>query len=196
MYPEMAMPMEGRTNWKVFAGVMAGGVAGIGALTGMVMNGVVSAAVNLPIPFTVQASSINGTGFSLAPGQVPNQQQGAAQIVMNGTLQNMTITKQINTPLGTFNINISAGTGSTPVQATGMTVYASSLGGDTSFPQGLAMDASSGTLSGSQLQMSNATLQVPYLSTQSISLPGMSLSITPASSSSSNSSGSSTSNGT
>ncbi|WP_367306398.1 hypothetical protein [Alicyclobacillus acidocaldarius] len=64
MYPEMAMPMEGRTNWKVFAGVLAGGVAGIGALTGMVMNGVVSAAVNLPIPFTVQASSINGTGFA------------------------------------------------------------------------------------------------------------------------------------
>lgn len=180
MYPEMAMPMEGRTNWKVFAGVLAGGVAGIGALTGMVMNGVVSAAVNLPIPFTVQASSINGTGFNLAPGQVPNQQQGAAQIVMNGTLQNMKITKQINTPLGTLQVTISAGTGSTPVQATGMTVYASSLSGDTSFPQGLAMDASSGTLSGSQLQMNNANLQVPYLSTQSISLPGMSLSIGPA----------------
>ncbi|MBF8376780.1 hypothetical protein IW967_02675 [Alicyclobacillus mali] len=193
MYPEMALPMEGRTNWKVFAGVMAGGVAGIGALTGMLMNGVVSAAVNLPVPFTVQASSINGTGFNLAPGQVPNQQQGAAQIQMSGSLQNMTISKTVNTPLGTFQINISAGSGSTPVQATGMTVYASSLGGDTSFPSGLTMDASSGALSGSQLQMNNATLQVPYLSTQSITLPGMSLSIQPVSGSSSSSSSSSSS---
>ncbi|MCL6487891.1 MAG: DUF6230 family protein [Alicyclobacillus mali] len=193
MYPEMALPMEGRTNWKVFAGVMAGGVAGIGALTGMLMNGVVSAAVNLPVPFTVQASSINGTGFNLAPGQVPNQQQGAAQIQMNGSLQNMTISKTVSTALGTFQINISAGSGSTPVQATGMTVYASSLGGDTSFPSGLTMDASSGALSGSQLQMNNATLQVPYLSTQSITLPGMSLSIQPVSGSSSSSSSSSSS---
>ncbi|MDI9260391.1 DUF6230 family protein [Alicyclobacillus sendaiensis] len=188
MYPEMAMPMEGRTNWKVFAGVMAGGVAGIGALTGMLMNGVVSAAVNLPVPFTVQASSIQGSSFSLAPGQVPNQQQGAAQIQMNGTLQNMQITKTVNTPLGTFQISISAGSGSTPVQATGMTVYASSLGGDTSFPSGLTMDASNGSMGASQLQMNNATLQVPYLSTQSITLPGMSLSIQPVSSSSSSSS--------
>ncbi|SIS85180.1 DUF6230 family protein [Alicyclobacillus vulcanalis] len=194
MYPEMAMPVEGRTNWKVFAGVMAGGVAGIGALTGMLMNGVVSAAVNLPVPFTVQASSINGQSFSLAPGQVPNQQQGAAQIQMNGTLQNMQITKTVNTPLGTFQISISAGSGQTPVQATGMTVYASSLGGDTSFPNGLTMDASTGSMSASQLNMNNATLNVPYLSTQSITLPGMSLSIQPVSSSSGSSS--STSNGT
>ncbi|WP_062309819.1 DUF6230 family protein [Alicyclobacillus sendaiensis] len=188
MYPEMAMPMEGRTNWKVFAGVMAAGVTGIGALTGMLMNGVVSAAVNLPVPFTVQASSIQGSSFSLAPGQVPNQQEGAAQIQMDGTLQDMKITKTVDTPLGTFQISISAGSGSTPAQATGMTVYASSLGGDTSFPNGLAMDASTGQMQASQLQMSNATLQVPYLSTQSITLPGMSLSIQPVSSSSSSSS--------
>ncbi|MBX6353813.1 MAG: hypothetical protein IRZ10_10820 [Thermoflavifilum sp.] len=183
MYPALTAPMEGRTNWKVFAAVMGGGLAAVGTMTGLVMNGVVAMAADLPIPFTVQASSIDGQQFTLAPSAQTDPAQGA-KVVMNGTLTNMTITKQVTIPgLGTFNINISAGGKGTPVQANGMTVFASSLGGDTSFPSGLTMDASTGSLSASQLNMSNATLQVPYLQTNSITLPNMSLSITPASSS-------------
>jgi hypothetical protein len=181
MYPALTAPVEGRTNWKLFGAVMGGGLAAIGAMTGLVMKGMVALALDIPVTsFEVNAQQIQGSPFSLVPADPQSDPAQGAKVKMSGDLTGMKITKPIDLTkygLGKWDVIIQAGGGSTPVHASGMTVYASSLGGDTASFNNLTMDGATSGMSAPNINMQNANLVVPYLSTDSITLPNMSLSI-------------------
>lgn len=173
--------MNGKTNWKVFWAVLGASLVVVSGLAGLVANGAIAMAATIPVPFQVSADSITSSdgSFQLVPGSAPNTSP-VAVVTMNGSLSNLQITKSVTIAGVTGTLTISAGAGSTPVNATNLTTDASSIQADQAQFTNLVQDASdNGKLStpGGSMTLNNATLQIPYLSASSITLPGMRLSV-------------------
>jgi hypothetical protein len=168
---------RGRTDWKRFWAVIVVAFALLAGITTMVAKGMVALASTLPLPFTIKSSSIHGSNFTLVPGIAKSDGQTPVSVIqMDGTMQDMQITKSIDLPGGgTLNLTISAGS-HTAVSGNGLTIDAASVAADSQSFDKLTMDSGKG-LSAPSFDMKNATLQVPYLYANSITLPDLNLSV-------------------
>ncbi len=178
----MHTALPGKTSWKRFSAAMVlstmalSGI-GFGASSGLIAF----AADSVQTPFTVAASAINGSTFKMVPGS--NQETGAGSapsgvVSMDGKMTNLTITKDIPVPgtSVTIHMKITAGDNGTDVNATGLLIDTNSIQADQGGFTNMIMDAGTG-LSAPALTMTNATLQVPYLSVNSITLPHMNVAV-------------------
>ncbi len=182
MAPNLQFVTPGKTDWKRFSAALGLSTAALTGIGFAASSGLIAfAATTVQTPFTVQASSITGAKFSMVPGANAETGAGgtpAGVVQMDGQMSNLVITKDIPVPGTSITIHMAIKAGATtPVQATGMMIDTNSITADNAGFGKMVMDAGVG-LSSDTLTMTNATLLVPYLSVDSITLPGMSVSVT------------------
>lgn len=177
---ETPLPIIGRTDRKVFWIVL---MVSLFALTGMVSlasKGAIAMAAAVPVPFTIQAKTLAGRNFHLYPGvsQADNSTPVAVN-QMDCTITNLVITKQIPVPgIGNITIKMSAGS-STPANLTGLTTDVAALGTSSTSFQNLSINTGPDSLdlTSPSATLNDANISSPYLLVNSITLPGLSLSI-------------------
>ncbi len=173
-------PMIGKTDLKTFWLVFLAGMFLLSGLLVMVSQGAVAMAAAIPVPFSVQASTLNGSNFKLYPGlsQVDNASPvGVSQ--MDCTINSLVISKKLPVPMvGDVSINLGAGK-NIPVSINGLTIDMASFGVDeakfsnlllSSGGQGMDLNAPKTTLN-------NANINSPYLIASNITLPNLTLTI-------------------
>lgn len=174
------MPMIGTTDRKVFWIVFLVSLFMLSGLLTMVSKGAVALAAAVPVPFTVQTGTLNGTKFHLYPGlsQADNASPvGVTQ--MDCSISTLNISKSIPVPvLGNVKVNLSSGK-TTPVTINGLTIDAASLGVDEAKFNSLSLSAAGNGLdmNAPTTTLTNATIASPYLIANSITLPGLSLTL-------------------
>jgi hypothetical protein len=175
-----AIPMVGKTDRKVFWSVMLAALVVLTFMTYLVSSGAVAMAASLPIPFTIQAAEIKGTDFMLYPGisQADNSTPVAVN-TMNCTIASMVISKTLQVPvIGAVTVKFTAGS-TTPATLNGLTTDVAALNADNASFGGMALTAGGHGLdqSASTVTLDNVTINSPYLMVNSITLPGLSVSI-------------------
>ncbi len=173
----------GKTDARIFWGVMLVASLFLAFLVHEISSGAVALAMNAPVSFTMTGTELDGSNFKLYPGiSSADNSTPVAVNTMNGTVRDMTISKQITLPVaGTFTIKMSAGNGNTPVTMTGLTAdvgafqsgnfTAQNLSLNTAGTNGFEQDASS-------VVINNPDITLPYMSLSSTTLPGLTVSIT------------------
>lgn len=108
------------------------------ALVGLTASGVLAASISVSgQQFVVTADELDGTGFSQYGGVIAPYGHGptpvAVSVINSADLHSMCQSVTTPTPVGTFTIRLTAGTGGTPASASNLVVDASSLSGDATF---------------------------------------------------------------
>ncbi len=178
------VPMVGRTNRKVFWGVMLAATVLLGFLFSGVSSGLIALAANLPIPFTITAKSLTGTNFHLYPGI--SSADGTTPVVVNtldGSLTDQVISKSFQILGKTITLKLSAGGGKTPVTVTGLVTDISALSADSAHFQNLVLSTNPGLGAGldqkaTSVTLTNLNISSPYLSANTITLPNLTISLT------------------
>lgn len=172
----------GKTDARIFWGVMLVASLFLAFLVHEISSGAVALAMNAPIAFTMTGSELDGSNFKLYPGiSSADNSTPVAINQMDGTVKSMVISKQVSLPVaGTFTIKMAAGSGNTPVSMTGLKAdvgafqagnfTASNLTLNTSGTNGFEQDAGS-------VAISNPDITIPYMSLNSTTLPGLSVTI-------------------
>ncbi|MBV9614054.1 MAG: hypothetical protein JO031_01200 [Ktedonobacteraceae bacterium] len=173
--------MSGRTDRKVFWIVLMLSLFVLTGMVGLVSKGAIAMAAAVPVPFTIQAGTLNGKNFHLYPGvsQADNSTPVAVN-QMDCTISNLVITKQIPLPGGgNITVKMSSGNG-TPANLTGLTTDVAALGTTSTSFQNLSINTGPNSLdlTSPNATLNNATINSPYLLVNSITLPGLSLSLT------------------
>lgn len=177
-------PLVGKTNRMIYALTLLASLAVVTVLMFFVARGSIAVAASLPGSFNIQASSLSGTGFSLAPGLSPSGQPVVVSTFANATISNEVITKTISLLGGhTVTVTISAGNGSGGAASASNLVtdiFSQSSGTATLTnlkitdlagpPEGIQQAADSTTLT-------NVSINSPFLSASSITLPNLSIGI-------------------
>jgi len=176
------LPMIGQVNKNLFWSIL---LIALLALTGMVTlasRGAIAMATTIPVPFTVQNSTLSGTNFKLYPGISPaDHTTPVAVSQLDATITGLVITKAFNVLGHKVTIKLAAGgPGSSPVTATGLTTDANSLTADKA--QFTQMTLSAGGIGGLEqdagtASLNNVIINSPYLLANSITLPGLSVSL-------------------
>lgn len=177
---DMDMPGIGQTNTTVFWSVLLVALLALTGLATLASSGAVALATAIPVPFTVQTTSLIGTNFKMFPGvSSADNTSPVAVTQLDAQISNMVITKSFSLFGHTVTVKLNAGT-QTPVSIKGLTLDASSLNVNTASFQnmslnaggtgGLEIDAPSATLTGS-------TINSPYLLANQITLTNLSLNI-------------------
>ncbi|HTI14680.1 MAG TPA: DUF6230 family protein [Dictyobacter sp.] len=176
-----SVQMVGKTNFKVFWGVLLISALLLAFISVEVSSGAVAMAANLPIPFTITADTLNGTNFHLYPGVSSADNTTPVAInQMDATLVNQVITKNVQILGRTVTIKLAAGTESHPVVVTGLTTDVSSLSASSASFHNLVLNTAPGygfDQRASTVTLNNVTISSPYLSANSITLPGLSLTL-------------------
>jgi hypothetical protein len=136
----------GRVRWKRLAVVIAPAAAIAAILIGLTAQGAIAANVSVSgQQFLVTATQLNGTGFEQFGSEV-NAGSGTQPVIVSGigsaTLDSLCQAVKA----GPLTMRLSAGTGSTPVQATNLIVDASSLGGSEAIFRNITIGQDAGTL--------------------------------------------------
>jgi hypothetical protein len=175
----------------VFIGALMGALAMVGALLAGVLNGGVALA--LPLAgvgtFTIDASQINITHFKLMPriGQLSSDGSNApeTQVSLDCTIEKLKLYKDVTVP-GGGKIRVLIQTDQ-EVHANGLVMNMTALQALAAFKQltiaqnGEVSNAiQQFSLSAPQLTLVNPHIQTTYLYTNSITLPGLSVSVSPA----------------
>jgi hypothetical protein len=166
------------TNRRIFWPVLLAGLCALSIMLVMVANDALAMAASVPVPMTITASKIASGNMTLIPGLSKADNQTPVGVVqMDATITNQVIQKSLSVPgLGTVTVKI---TTSQPVTVKGLTLDLTSLKADqaqftnlqlTTSGLGFEQSADSQTLT-------NATIESPYLLANSITLPGLSLSV-------------------
>lgn len=174
------MPAIGQTNKTVFWSVLLVSLLALTGLVSLASGGSLALAAAIPVPFTVQSSSLTGTNFKMFPGvSAADNKSPVAVTQLDAQISNMVITKSFSFFGHTVTVKLNAGS-QTPVSIKGLTLDASALNVNTAAFQnmslnaggsgGLEIDAPSATLTGS-------TINSPYLLANQITLTNLSLSI-------------------
>jgi hypothetical protein len=175
-------PIIGRVNRSIFWPVMLASLLVLCGMGVLVSRGAIAMAATLPVPFTVQASSINATSFKLYPGL--SKADNATPVGVNqldGTLSNLVISKTISLPvIGNVTVSLKAGQ-NTPVNVSGLTTDVSALTASSATFQNQSVSSSENgnpfEVDATSATLTNADISSPYLFANSITLPGLSLSI-------------------
>jgi hypothetical protein len=135
-------------------------------------------AASVPIPMTITATKITSGNMTLIPGLSKADNQTPVGVVqMDATITNQIISKSLSIPgLGTVTVKI---TTSKPVTVKGLTLDLTSLKADQAQFTNLALTTSGVGFeqSADSQVLTNATIDSPYLLANSITLPGLSLSV-------------------
>ncbi|MFE7541942.1 DUF6230 family protein [Streptomyces platensis] len=134
-------PVTGRISWRKFAVLSVPALAGTAALGIALANGALAASFAVSgQQFKVSADSLKGDGFAQY-GSVDTNARGdllpvAVTAIKTARLDHLCQSVVTHLPVvGDISLNLSAGTGSTPVQATDLFVDATQLSGNASFHQ-------------------------------------------------------------
>jgi len=178
---KIPQPMSGgRTDRKVFWIVLMLSLFALTGMVSLVSKGAIAMAAAVPVPFTIQATTLSGRNFHLYPGisQADNSTPVAVN-QMDCTIADLVITKPISIPgLGTITVKMSAGNG-TPANLTGLTTDVAALGTSSAVFQGLSINTGPDALdlTAPTATLNNPNISSPYLLVNSITLPGLSLSL-------------------
>lgn len=176
----MDLPMIGQTRKTLFWVILLIALLALSALVNLASRGAIAMAATIPVPFTTTNQSIRATNFRLYPG-VSQADKSSPVVVqqLDATITGMKVIKKFSLMGHTITFTMSAGN-STPVTASGLTIDANSLNVDNvHFSNmtlsaggngGLENDASSATFT-------NATIISPFLLANSMTLPGLSISL-------------------
>lgn len=174
------LPTIGETRKDIFWIVLLIALLALTALVSLASRGAIAMAAEIPMPFTTTNQLIRGTNFKLYPG-VSSADKSTPVVVqqLDATITGMKVIKRFSFLGRTVTFIMSAGN-STPVTASGLTIDANSLYVDSvhfsnmtlsaSGNGGLENDASSATFT-------NATITSPFLLANSMTLPGLSISL-------------------
>jgi len=136
----------GRVRWKRLAVVVAPAAVIAAILIGLTAQGAIAANVSVSgQQFLVTATQLNGTGFEQFGSEV-SAGSGTQPVIVSG-IGSATLTSLCQAvKAGPLTMRLSAGTGSTPVQATNLIVDASSLGGSEAVFHNITIGQDAGTL--------------------------------------------------
>ncbi|MBX5458818.1 MAG: hypothetical protein IRZ31_18145 [Thermogemmatispora sp.] len=175
------LPPVGRTNRTVFWSVMLLAALVLFGMLGAVENGAIALAAAAPLPVTVQAKVLQAKNFHLYPGISPADNSTPVAVnQLDGTITDLVISKSISLgPLGTVTVKLEAGQ-NTPVSVTGLTNDATGLQADEGQFQNLVLSTGPNPFdqTATSATLTNLTINSPYQAANSITLPGLTLSIT------------------
>jgi hypothetical protein len=166
------------TNRRVFWPVLLAGLCAMSVMLVMLADNMIALAASVPIPMTITADSITSGNMTLIPGLSKADNQTPVGVVqMDATITNQVISKSLAIPgLGTVTVKI---TTNKPVTIKGLTLDLTSLKADEA--KFTNMTLSTGGIGFEQTAdtqtLTNATIESPYLLANSITLPGLSLSV-------------------
>jgi hypothetical protein len=131
--------LTGRTSWRRFAVLCVPGFAATAALAIALANGALAASFAVSgQEFKVSASSLDGDGFAQY-GKVDRNAKGkllpvAVTAIKTAKMNNLCQSVVTKLPIfGSISLNLTAGTGKKPVEATDLFVDATQLSGNASF---------------------------------------------------------------
>lgn len=176
--------LVGKTSRWIYSLTLLVSFAVVAVMFVFIARGSIALAASLPGSFNIQAASLSGNGFTLTPGLGPNGQPVAVASFTSATIVNQVITKTIPLPGGhAITITISAGGGAHGAATAGNLVtdlFSQTADGATlnnlkltniaGPPEAIQQTADSATLTG-------VSINSPFLSASSISLPDLSISI-------------------
>lgn len=174
------LPMIGQTRKTLFWVILLIALLALAAMVNLASRGAIAMAAAIPVPFTTTNQQIKATHFRLYPG-VSQADKSTPVVVqqLDATITGLKVIKKFNFMGRTITFTMSAGN-STPVTASGLMIDANSLNVNqvqfqnmtlsSSGSGGLENDASSATFT-------NATIISPFLLANSMTLPGLSISL-------------------
>lgn len=174
----------GQTSRKVFWSVALAGIFLMITMVYALSSQLIAlAALALPMDFTITATTIDATKFSLVPGvSTADGKTPVGVVMMDATITNQVITRDLPFAGHTVTITITAGNKGTPVKVTGLTVDTTGLDAGTAVFTNLILSTGSAGDTFTQMAdhqvLTNATIEAPYLLANSITLPDLSLTIT------------------
>ena len=173
-------PLVGKTSRWIYSLTLLVSFAVVAVMFVFIARGSIAVAASLPGSFQVTADSISGTGFSLTSGLDPQGQPVGVATFQSATIVNQVITKTISVLGHTITVNISS-TGNSTATNLVTDVFSQTAGtatltnlkltNNSGTPESITQTADSATLG------SNVTINSPFLSASSITIPGLSISI-------------------
>jgi hypothetical protein len=175
-------PAIGAINRSVFWTVMLVALLLLGGIATLVSRGAIAMAAAVPVPVTVTSSMIKTTRFRLYPGI--SQADGTSPVAVNqldGTLSNLVITKTVSLPvIGNVTVTLKAGQ-NTPVSTTGLTTDLAALSSESATFGGQSVSSNANgnafEIDAQTVTLSNVTINSPYMIANSMTLPGLALSV-------------------
>jgi hypothetical protein len=174
------LPVIGETRRNIFWTVLLIALLALTALISLASRGAIAMAAEIPVPFTTTNQLIRGSNFKLYPG-VSSADKNTPVVVqqLDATITGMKVIKQFSILGHTVTFTMSAGN-STPVTASGLTIDAKSLHVDSVRFSNMTLSAGgNGGLENdaSSAVFTNATITSPFLLANSMTLPGLSISL-------------------
>lgn len=177
------VPLVGKTRRWIYSLTLFVSFAVVAVMFVFIARGSVALAASLPGTFNVKASTLAGSGFSLSPAIAPNGQPVAVNTLATATITNQVITKTISVFGHTVTVTISAGGGSGgPATATNLVTDISGQSSDSATLSNLQLsDVNVGIdivqQTADTATLTNVSIDSPFLSASSITLPNLSISI-------------------
>lgn len=175
------VPMIGETNPTLFWTLLLIVLLLLAGMVSLVSRGAIAIAAQLPVPFVVKGQTLQGSNFHLYPGvSLADNATPVSIVQMDTTITDLQIIKSFQVPLlGQVTLTLSAGS-STPVTIKGMTVDSTGMTLNQAQFNGLSINASGQNgfeIGSSTTTFTRATINTPYLMINSITLPGLSISL-------------------
>lgn len=175
-------PAIGAVNRSLFWTVVLVALLLLGGIATLVSRGAIAMAAAVPVPVTVTSSMIKTTKFRLYPGI--SQADGASPVAVNqldGTLSNLVITKTVSLPvIGNVTVTLKAGQ-NTPVSTTGLTTDLAALSSESATFGGQSVSSNANgnafEIDAQTVTLTNVTISAPYMIANSMTLPGLTLSV-------------------
>lgn len=176
-------PLVGKTRRLVYSLTLLVSFTFLIILGALVANGAVGVAATLPGTFNIKATTITGTGFDITPGII-NGKAVAVNTLTTATITNQTITKTV--PLGggiVVTVTISSGGGSGgPATASNLVTDIINQGAGSATLQNFQLIDQTSPLdlveqTADSVTLRNVSIDSPFLSASSITLPNLSLSV-------------------
>lgn len=176
-------PVIGEVNRSTFWTVMLIALTLLSGMTILISKGAIAMAAAVPVPVTVKAATLKTTSFRLYPGV--SQADGKSPVAVNqldGTLADLTISKTVSMPIiGNVTITLKAGQNNTPVSTTGLTTDVSALSSDSATFGGQSVSSNANgndfEVDAQTATLNNVNISSPYLIASSMTLPGLTLSV-------------------
>lgn len=175
------VPMIGQTNRTLFWTILLIALILLAGMVSLVSRGAIAIAAAIPVPFVVKGQTLNGSNFHLYPGVSGADNTTPVGIVqMDTTITNLQIIKSFHLPvIGNVTLTLSAGS-STPVDIKGLTIDSTGMTLNQARFNGLSINANGRgnfEIGANSTVFTNATINTPYLLINSITLPGLTISL-------------------
>lgn len=181
MHMDADLPMIGQTRKTLFWVILLIALLALTALVNLASRGAIAMAATIPVAFTTTNQSIKATNFKLYPG-VSQADKNTPVVVqkLDATITGMKVIKTFSLMGRTVTFTMTAGDHGTPVTTNGLLIDANSVKVDSVQFNGMTLSsAGNGGLENdaSTATFTNATIISPFLLANSMTLPGLSVSL-------------------